>query len=99
LPPPRPPPPTPPPPTVAADRQFFKSEVGVGEPWHSARETPLSLSFCQWAVVSGVTFVVNDAGQHPLVRHNLAVRDLNVAAYAGVPVQNGGSRPVRFIYM
>ena len=79
---------------VDADRQFFKSEVGVGEPWHSARETPLSLSFCQWAVVSGETFVVNDAGQHPLVRHNLAVRDLNVAAYAGVPVQNGGSEPI-----
>jgi signal transduction protein with GAF and PtsI domain len=44
--------------------------------------------------VSGETFVVNDAGQHPLVRHNLAVRDLNVAAYAGVPVQNGGSEPI-----
>lgn len=79
---------------VDADRQFFKSAVGVGEPWASARETPLSHSFCQWAVVSGETFVVNDAGQHPLVRHNLAVRDLNVAAYAGVPVQNGGSEPI-----
>jgi CheY-like chemotaxis protein len=79
---------------VDADRQFFKSAVGVGEPWASARETPLSHSFCQWAVVSGETFVVNDAGQHPLVRHNLAVRDLNVAAYAGVPVQNGGAEPI-----
>jgi CheY-like chemotaxis protein len=79
---------------VDTERQFFKSAVGVGEPWLSARETPLSHSFCQWAVVSGETFVVNDAGQHPLVRHNLAVRDLNVAAYAGVPVQNGGSEPI-----
>lgn len=79
---------------VDVDRQFFKSAVGVGEPWASARETPLSHSFCQWAVVSGETFVVNDAGQHPLVRHNLAVRDLHVAAYAGVPVQNGGSEPI-----
>lgn len=79
---------------IDADRQFFKSAVGVGEPWHSARETPLSHSFCQWAVVSGETFVVNDAAQHPLVRHNAAVRDLKVAAYAGVPVQNGGSEPI-----
>ena len=28
------------------------------------------------------------------MRHNLAVRDLKVAAYAGVPVQNGGSDPI-----
>ena len=79
---------------VDTDRQFFKSAVGVGEPWHTARETPLSHSFCQWAVVSGDTFVVDDARQHPLVRHNLAVRDLNVTAYAGVPVQNGGAEPI-----
>jgi CheY-like chemotaxis protein len=79
---------------VDSDRQFFKSSIGVGEPWLSARETPLSHSFCQWVVVSGETFVVNDAGQHPLVRHNLAVRDLSVAAYAGVPVQNAGSEPI-----
>jgi CheY-like chemotaxis protein len=79
---------------VDAKRQFFKSAVGVGEPWHTARETPLSHSFCQWAVVSGETFVVDDARQHPLVRHNLAVRDLSVAAYAGVPVQNAGSEPI-----
>src|SRR3954468_22821268 len=32
---------------VDADRQFFKSSVGMAEPWASARETPLSHSFCQ----------------------------------------------------
>jgi PAS domain S-box-containing protein len=32
---------------VDEDRQFFKSCVGLPEPWASRRETPLSHSFCQ----------------------------------------------------
>jgi hypothetical protein len=35
---------------VDEDRQFFKSCVGLPEPWASLRETPLSHSFCQHAV-------------------------------------------------
>ena len=31
-------------------RQFFKSQVGLAEPWASARETPLTHSFCQYVV-------------------------------------------------
>jgi hypothetical protein len=30
---------------VDRDRQFFKSAVGLPEPWRSRRETPLSYSF------------------------------------------------------
>src|SRR6478752_4593141 len=32
---------------VDDDRQFFKSCVGLAEPWNSTRETPLSHSFCR----------------------------------------------------
>jgi len=71
---------------VDANRQFFKSSVGLPEPWSSRRETPLSHSFCQHAVVSGAPLVVADARQHALVRDNLAIADLNVIAYAGVPL-------------
>ncbi|HEX5689571.1 MAG TPA: GAF domain-containing sensor histidine kinase, partial [Roseiflexaceae bacterium] len=71
---------------VDADRQFFKSSVGLGEPWASRRETPLSHSFCQHAVVSGAPLIVEDARTHPLVHDNLAIPDLNVIAYAGVPL-------------
>ncbi|HVE77348.1 MAG TPA: hypothetical protein VNA89_00675, partial [Gemmatimonadaceae bacterium] len=35
---------------VDAERQFFKSCVGLPQPWAAARETPLSHSFCQHAV-------------------------------------------------
>ncbi|MBI3968954.1 MAG: GAF domain-containing protein [Chloroflexi bacterium] len=71
---------------VDAQRQFFKSAVGLTEPWASRRETPLSHSFCQHVVVSGQPFVVVDAREHPLVRENLAIRDLGVIAYAGMPL-------------
>src|SRR3954465_9217244 len=37
---------------VADDRQFFKSCLGVAEPWASRRGTPLSHSFCQHPVAS-----------------------------------------------
>ena len=71
---------------VDEDRQFFKSCVGLAEPWTSARETPLSHSFCQHALGGHEPLVIEDARTHPLVRDNLAIRDLGVVAYAGVPL-------------
>ncbi len=71
---------------VDEDRQFFKSCIGLPEPWSSARETPLSHSFCQHAVASAEPLVIEDARLHPLVRDNLAIRDLDVIAYAGFPL-------------
>lgn len=71
---------------VAEDHQFFKSCVGLPEPWASARRTPLILSFCQHVVTSGLPLVVEDAPRHPLVRDSHAIIELNVVAYAGVPL-------------
>ena len=71
---------------VDEDRQFFKSSTGLGEPWASKRETPLSHSFCQHALAAGEPLVIEDAREHPLVRENLAIRDLRVIAYAGAPL-------------
>jgi PAS domain S-box-containing protein len=71
---------------VDADRQFFKSCVGLPEPWASRRETPLSHSFCQRAVVTRQPLVIADARDDPLATDNLAVADLGVAAYAGIPL-------------
>ena len=74
---------------VDADRQFFKSCIGLPEPWASARETPLSHSFCQHAVQRASPLVIEDAREHPLVRDNLAIPDLGVVAYAGIPLATG----------
>jgi signal transduction histidine kinase len=71
---------------VDEDRQFFKSCIGLPDPWSSERQTPLSHSFCQYAVASNEPFIIEDARIHPLVATNLAIRDLDVVAYAGIPL-------------
>jgi diguanylate cyclase len=72
---------------VDEDRQFFASQVGVPEPWASYRETPLSHSFCQHVVNHDKPLIVEDARSDPLVSDNLAVRDLGIIAYAGMPLR------------
>jgi hypothetical protein len=71
---------------VDEERQFFKSCLGVAEPWASDRETPLSHSFCQHAVAAREPLVVDDAREHPVLRDNPAIRDMGAIAYAGVPL-------------
>ena len=71
---------------VNVDRQVFKGAVGLGEPRMSRRETPLSHSFCQHVVASSKPFIVEDARDHALVRDNLAIPDLGIVAYAGIPL-------------
>lgn len=68
------------------DRQFFTSACGLGEPWASQRQTPLTHSFCQHVVTANEPLVIEDARNHPLVRDNLAIGDLGVIAYLGIPV-------------
>jgi GAF domain-containing protein len=68
------------------ERQFFKSQVGLPEPWASRRETPLTHSFCQHVKAQASPLIVPFAPNHPLVCDNLAIRDLNVISYLGVPI-------------
>ena len=71
---------------VEEDRQFFASSWGLPEPWASKRGTTLLHSFCQHVVVSNQPLLVTDARKHPLVQRNLAIEDLDVIAYVGVPL-------------
>lgn len=71
---------------VDRDRQFFKSIHGLTGWAAEARETPLSHSFCKHVVGTRGPLVVADARSHPLVSDNLAIEDLGVVAYAGIPV-------------
>ncbi len=73
---------------VDRDRQFFKSCIGLPEPWMSGRETPLSHSFCQYTVMTREPLIITDARLHPELRDNLAIRDLGVIAYAGIPLMS-----------
>ena len=72
---------------VDADRQVFAGCIGLTkEPWASARATPLTHSFCQHAVASREPLIVTDAREHPVLKTNMAIRDLDVIAYLGVPL-------------
>jgi diguanylate cyclase (GGDEF)-like protein len=79
---------------VDAHRQFFISQSGLSGEIAEARQTPLSHSFCQYATASQEPLVVADAREHPLVKRNLAVRDLDVIAYAGIPLVLGDGHAV-----
>lgn len=75
---------------VDENRQLIKSCVGLAEPWLSRRETPLTHSFCQYAVGLGEPFVVEDARADPQLRDSAAVHELGVVSYAGVPLVDSG---------
>ncbi|MFC4021402.1 SpoIIE family protein phosphatase [Micromonospora sp. GCM10011542] len=77
---------------VSADRQFFPGAVGLPEPWAARRQTPLSHSFCQHVVDVEVPMVLPDARLYPRVRGNLAIEDLGVVAYAGMPLTDLSGR-------
>ncbi|HEV7364741.1 MAG TPA: PAS domain S-box protein [Gemmatimonadales bacterium] len=71
---------------VADDRQFFKSAIGLPEPWATRRTAPLSFSFCAQVVATGEPLVLEDARKHPLLGHSPAIRELGWISYAGVPL-------------
>ena len=75
---------------VSAERQFFPGAVGLPEPWAARRQTPLTHSFCQHVVDIEVPMVLPDARLYPRVRDNLAIEDLGVIAYAGMPTDRPG---------
>lgn len=73
---------------VETDRQFFKSQIGLPEPWATQRETPISHSFCKHVVASGKPLIIEDSRQHPVVHDNPAIEELNVTSYLGIPLHN-----------
>jgi GAF domain-containing protein len=77
---------------VHADVQVFPGMVGLPEPWASKRSTPLSHSFCQHVVRTAEPLVVTDAREHPMLQGNLAVPELGVVAYAGMPLTDEDGR-------
>lgn len=71
---------------VDKDRQFFKSVIGLAEPWASRCETPMEYSFCRYSVTTGAPLIVDDARRNALVADSPAIEEIGVVAYAGYPV-------------
>jgi serine phosphatase RsbU (regulator of sigma subunit) len=74
---------------VESDRQVFPGQVGLAEPWATTRQTPLSHSMCQHVTTTGSPLVLADARQDKRTCDNLAIDDLGVIAYAGMPLTDG----------
>ncbi|HZZ52505.1 MAG TPA: SpoIIE family protein phosphatase, partial [Pseudonocardia sp.] len=68
--------------------QVFPGMVGLPEPWATRRCTPLTHSFCQHVVASERPLIIDDATRHPWVRDSLAIAELGVRAYAGIPLSD-----------
>ncbi len=74
---------------VEQDRQVFPGMVGLAEPWATSRQTPLSHSMCQHVTATGHPLILPDAREDERTCHNLAIGDLGVIAYAGMPLTDG----------
>lgn len=73
---------------LETDRQVFPGMVGLAEPWAGRRETPLSHSFCQHVVIDGRPLIIQDTREHARTRTSPAIPDLQVIAYAGMPLSD-----------
>lgn len=71
---------------IQGGRQFFKSAVGLAEPIASARQTPLTHSFCKYVARDRKPLIVPDARAHATLRHSPALTENGVVAYAGMPL-------------
>src|SRR6185436_7049752 len=68
-----------------SNRHFFKSQFGLTEPLATARETPLTHSFCKHVVGGREPLVVHDVRTHPLFR-DPPPPEGSVRSYAGIPL-------------
>jgi signal transduction protein with GAF and PtsI domain len=71
---------------VDVNRQFLKSCIGSIAPRPEERETPITHSFCKYAVMNKEPLIIADAREHPLVKDNPAITEYGVIAYLGIPL-------------
>ena len=80
---------------IDADRQFFKSSVGMGDmSVPENRETTLDQSLCQYAVADRAPLVLEDARADPIFKNHPVVRSGAIAAYLGIPLIDEGGHAI-----
>lgn len=71
---------------VEAGRQEFPGQVGLAVPWVSGRQTPLAHLLCQRVAATASPVVLADARQDAQACGSEAISDLEVIAFAGMPL-------------
>ncbi len=71
---------------VLADRQFYKSCVGLCGPLENKRESPIAFSLCKIGVERRAPLVISDGLNDPEFKDHPAITELKVRSYAGVPL-------------
>lgn len=79
---------------VETDRQFFVSSYGLPADITEARQTSIEYSICQHVVAGGVPLIVADTALDLRLDGNLAVAEMGVASYAGIPLMSPDHFPV-----
>jgi anti-sigma regulatory factor (Ser/Thr protein kinase) len=75
---------------IDADRQWFKSRVGL-----DPAETSRNVAFCDYTIRQYDTMVVPDARVDPRFQANpLVTGDPNIRFYAGYPLEAGDNQPI-----
>ena len=74
---------------VDANRDFYKSACGFGEPLATTRELA-GLTFCHYTVQRTEPLIIPDTAADPEYRNVSTVKTLGVAAYVGVPLVVNG---------
>jgi len=78
---------------VDADRDYYVSHCGFGEPLATEREMR-GTTFCHYAMVSEGPLVIEDVRAHPIYRNVPTVESMGVGAYIGVPMKNAGGEVI-----
>lgn len=71
---------------VDADRTYYKSTAGMGDPSIEERQMPFDQSICQYTVANGSPLVLEDARTDPVFGSHPVVRSGAMAAYLGIPL-------------
>ncbi len=75
---------------IDQDRQWFKSEIGLG-----VRETPLDISICAHAILQSDLFVIPDTLQDTRFSDNpLVVGEPHLRFYAGALLESSDGHPI-----
>jgi GAF domain-containing protein len=74
--------------------QVFPGAHGLPEPWESRRSMPLSYSMNLRVVSTGRPLVLRDAREDPELRESPGVLDMQIVAYAAMPLADVHGRPI-----